>query len=205
MFLKKLNENLIERLSETNLETAFPFQKKSISRIKSGGDLICVSDVNTGKSTTLIIGIIHQLKTELNDVPRAIIAVENNKKAEILKEQFDTLGKYNKLRVHAIYEGANIENERDAVYIGADIVIGTAKRLNQLYFINGINLGDLKILAIDDAHSIAKQSELSAYDKLFKSVPKCQKIIFSEKITDRINFYKEEFMMFPEIIETNNL
>lgn len=201
MFLKKIDEHLLQAIEEYGFEKAYDLQKISISKIKSGADFICVADDNAGKSTTIVIGVIQQLKAELNDVPRAIIVVPEKEDAEKLKELFDKLGRHTDLRVHCVVPVRKLDDQRDMVYLGSDVLIGTSKALNDLYSHSGINVNDIKMLIIDDGEIVMRQHHISQIDRLTEIIKKCQLIIFANKITDRIDRYADLFMKDPEIME----
>ena len=61
--------------------------------------------------------------------------------------------------------------------MGCDIVIGTAKRLNEIYLANGLNSRDLLIYGIDNAEKIVKAEVVIQLDKLTDRMPKCQHIL----------------------------
>ncbi|MBN1113289.1 MAG: DEAD/DEAH box helicase [Bacteroidales bacterium] len=203
MFLKKLDEHLLQAINEAGLEKAYELQKKSISKIKSGADFVCVSDLGTGKSTAITIGVIQQLKAELNDVPRAVIVVPEKEDAERLKEQFDILGKHTDLRVNCVLPVAprKLNDQRDLIYYGTDVVIGTAKAINDLYSHSGINLNDLKMLIIDDAEIVMRQNVISQIDRLTETVLHVQIIQFANNLSERVYRYADLYQKDPEILE----
>lgn len=201
MFVKKLNTALSSALAETGITEPTEVQKEAIPRIKSGSDLVCVAPLLAGKTTCLVIGIIQRLTEALNDVPRALYIVDTKERALEVKEIFDTLGKHTNLRVVCSDVDRKIEDQRDKIYKGCDVVVGTAKRLNELYSFSGLNLNDLKVFVVDDAEIVMRQIITSQIDRLAGSIPKCQQIIMANTFTDRIERYIDMFMHSPAILE----
>jgi len=201
MFLKKLDEQLLIALEQEGFEKPTPIQKKSIGKMKSGRDGLFLAPEKSGKTTAIVITLIQQLKEAFEDVPRAMIVVEDRAKAEALKEQFDILGEHTDLRVSAVFQGENILKQRDRVYAGCDVLIGPAKFLNELYSNSGMNLNRLRMYIIDDAQTVFKHEITSQIDRLTTSTPESQRIVFTTEMNVRIQDYLEYYMIAPEIVK----
>jgi superfamily II DNA/RNA helicase len=201
MFTEKLDVQLLESLAENGLTESTGLQHICISKIKSGRDLICVAGDETGKSTTIIISVLNKLKASLNDNPRAVIVVANKDRAILMKSEFERLGAYTDLRVHTACDDGKIIDQKEEIYIGSDVVIGTAKRLNQIYSLYALNLTGLKIFAIDDADQVIKSINYLQIDRLAESIPKAQKIVFTTQMTDWISRFSAEFTNVEDVID----
>lgn len=201
MFHKKIDQHINKALIEIGIAKPIAVQKKAISSIKSGKDSIIVSPKETGKTTTLVVALVQILKAALNDVPRAMVIVETKEDADKMKILFDEIGKETNLRVHCVYPGPNLLKIRDKVYYGTDVVIGTVKRLNELYSNSGLNLNDLQIILIDNADTTIKIELHSQIDRLTDIMPNIQKIIFCNSINDKVKRYADKYMARPNIIK----
>jgi len=201
MFLKKLDEQLLIALEQEGFEKPTPIQKKTIGKMKSGRDGLFIAPEKSGKTSAIVITVIQQLKEAFEDVPRALIVVEDRAKAEAMKEQFDILAENTDLRVFAVYQGENILKQRDRVYAGCDVLIGPAKFLNDLYANSGMNLNRLRMYIIDDAQTVFKHEITSQIDRLTTSTPESQRIVFTTEMNVRIQDYVEYYMIAPEIVE----
>jgi len=201
MFLKKLDEQLTIALEQEGFEKPTPIQKKTIGKMKSGRDGLFIAPEKSGKTSAIVITVIQQLKEAFQDVPRALIVVEDRAKAEAMKEQFDILAEETDLRVFAVFQGENILKQRDRVYAGCDVLIGPAKFLNELYSSSGMNLNRLRMYIIDDGQTVFKHEITSQIDRLTTSTPECQRIVFTTEMNVRIKDYVEYYMIAPEIVE----
>jgi ATP-dependent RNA helicase RhlE len=201
MFLKKLDEQLTITLEQEGFVKPTPIQKKTIGKMKSGRDCLFIAPEQSGKTTAIVIAVIQQLKEALNDVPRALIVVEDRAKAEAMKAQFDLLTEDTSLRIFAVFQGEHILKQRDRVYAGCDVLIGPAKFLNELYSNSGMNLNGLKMYIIDDGYDVFKHEITSQIDRLTTSTPETQRVVFTTKMNVRINDYLEYYMIAPEIVE----
>jgi ATP-dependent RNA helicase RhlE len=201
MINEKLDKQLLESLKENGFTESTEVEQICIPRIKSGRDLLCIAGKGSGKSTTLIVSVLQRLKTELEDNPRAVIVVADKERALEMKNEFSRLGEYTDLRVHTACEDEKIDFQKDKIYMGTDVVIGTAKRLNQIYTLYALNLGVVKIFAIDDAELVIKNLNYLQLDRLARSLPKSQKVVFAHSLTEWVERFGNEFMNNEEIFE----
>lgn len=201
MFLKKLHDHLTSSLKKAGFEAPTPLQKICIPRIKSGVDVMCIGKEKSGKTSTIVISVIQKLNKAYADVPRALIVVADKERALAMKELFEQLGKNTNLRIFCAVGREDIHDLRDTIYAGSDVVIGTAKRLNELYSFSGLNLNDLKMFIVDDVELILKDEILSQLNKLSENIPKSQYLLFSTTMNQRIERYGENFMNMFNVIE----
>ncbi|MFA8434819.1 MAG: DEAD/DEAH box helicase [Marinifilaceae bacterium] len=201
MFVKKLDKHLSQALLEAGFEKPTKLQKKTIARIKSGADVLCVGPQTSGRTTAIVISVIQNLKKAVADVPRALIIVPDQEKGEAMLEQFNLLGENTDLRVFVANEKGKIDDLRDRIYFGSDVVIGSSKRLNELYSFSGLNLTDLKMLVIDDAEQVIRLGGVTQVDRLAETVTKAQRVVYTQKMTEGIERFAEEFMNIFEIVE----
>jgi len=201
MINEKLDIQLIESLKENGFTASTELEQVCIPKIKSGRDLLCMGAKGSGKTTTIVVSVLQRLKASLDDNPRAVIVVADKDRALAMKNEFDRLGEYTDLRVHTACEDEKINDQKDKIYMGSDVVIGTAKRLNQIYSLYALNLGVVKIFAIDDAELVIKSTNYPQIDRLSESLPKAQRLVFAQDLTEWIERYAQEFMNVQEIIE----
>jgi len=205
MINEKLDTQLLEVLKEKGFTESTKLEQICIPRIKSGHDLMCIAPKGSGKTATIVVSILHRLKASLNDVPRAVIVVPNKDIALEMKAEFERLGEYTDLRVNTACDNEKIDDQKDKVYMGSDVVIGTPKRLNLLYSLYALNLSAVKIFAIDDAESVIKSINYLQIDRLTESIPKAQKIVFAGELTEWLERFSNEFMNIQEVIEIEEI
>lgn len=201
MPFKKLNIPLQEALERLHIDSPTPFQKKSISKIKSGANFFGIAPNGAGKTTAMIISTLQNLNSgAYMDAPRALIYVKDKEAALELEEKFKEFIRYMDLRVYCAYNEQNIDHQKDDIYAGMDIVIGTPSRINKLFSITGIHLGELQLLIIDDVEDLAKRSINNDIYRISQSVTKCQYLVFAENWNDRLDKLQDTFMTNPQIV-----
>ncbi|MBL4668378.1 MAG: DEAD/DEAH box helicase [Flavobacteriales bacterium] len=195
MPFKKLKPLLKDILEHQNITAATPFQKKVIPKIKSGANVFAVAPEGSGKTTAIIITTLQKLKDyEEHDNPRVVIFVKDKAAALSLEEKFEPFIKHFNLTTYSVYEERAEQAQKDIIYEGVDIVIGTARRINKLYLMNGINLNDMNTLIIDDAQDLPRIDFAKDIVRISDSFPKCQFIVFSTDYDEKLKSLKNSFM-----------
>jgi ATP-dependent RNA helicase RhlE len=201
---KILDIQLVEVLNQNGFTDLFELEKICMPKIKSGHDLLCVAENGCGKTVTIVLGVLQRLKKSLNDTPRALIIVPDIARATEMKNEFTHLGGYTDLRVNLACENEKIDDQKDRIYMGSDVVIGTTKRLNQIYSLYALDLSGIKIFAIDDAEDVVKSMNLSQVIRLSQGPSKTQYLVFAGKMTEWIERFSNKVMNVQEVIELDN-
>jgi ATP-dependent RNA helicase RhlE len=204
MFKEKLNKNLALALQECGIEEPTELQAKLISKINSGTDVIAVAPENSGKSMLILMSTINKLKNAFEDAPRALVLLENKDKTIAMKKQFELLANNTDLRAECAFDEGKINEQNEAIYSGTDIVFGTPKRVLEIYFNKNLNLNKIKLFVIDDAEMMIKNSWQGQIDRLGLSLPKCQHLIFTTQLDEKIMKLIHKFIVAPQIVEVKN-
>jgi len=201
MAFKKLIQPLKDTLKIKGFEEPLTLQKQILSKIKGGASLFVVASDGSGKTTSIIISVIQKLKYALEDAPRALIFVKDKQAALNLELEFNAFKRGTDLRVYCAYEEHNIDVQRDDIYEGTDIVIATPKRLNKLFYLNGINLNKLQICIVEDADFLFRNNNLAEVTRTPESIGKCQYLVFASKYDARFNRWKDSFMYNAQVVK----
>jgi len=202
MAFKKIQDELGEALESKGINDPLPFQKAIFSKIKGGSSVFGIAPDGAGKTMAIIISTLQKLECAAFEVaPRALIFVKDKESALALQSEFERFTRRMDLRIYPVYEEHNIEAQRNDIFEGVDIVIATPKRLSKIFYLNGINLGKLKLFIVDDAEFLSKPSTFSDVIRIPESLDKCQYAIFSTKFDHRMERMQELFMANAQIVE----
>ena len=197
----KLNKQLTTAMQDMGFTVPKEVQAKTLSRIIGGQDLVVIGPEGCGKSTALVLGILAKLKYAFEIAPRVMIMVPNKENGLALEELFKLLGKNTDIRVLGVYAGSGMEAQREMLEDGVDVVIGTPDRIEALYIKSAINLTQLKSFVLEDADLIVKQGLQTVVKNIAESLPKCQHLVFTEVVHDRLNKLTSFFLIYPTTIE----
>jgi len=200
MSFKKIIEPLKDNLQQNGIIEPNPLQTKILSKIKGGNNLFVIAPKNSGKTTSIVISVINKLKEAFEDAPRALIFVKDKEEALNLAEVFNTYKRGTDLRVYCAYEEHNLELQREELYLGTDIVIATPKRLNRIFYLNGINLNKLQMCIVEDAEFLFRNNHFAEVTRTPESIGRCQYLVFSDKFDARFERWEDSFMHLSETI-----
>ncbi len=202
MKLKKFTPELAQGISEAGYDTeARAVQEECIPKIKSGADLTIIAPDGSGKSTTLVIALMQQLKRAVDDVPRAIVMVADNEKALALEAVFQLLGRYTDLRIFAATDQGAVQDQKDLIYVGLDILIGTPRRIHELVSISGISTMGLKHLIADDAELVFQNRHHTVLHRIAGSVQKFQYIVFASSYKKKYETPATQLFKKPTLVK----
>lgn len=202
MSFKKLIEPLRDILEHKGFDEPLAFQKKILSKIKGGASMFAVAPKGAGKTTSIVLSVIQKLKGKaFEDAPRVLIFVKDKQAALDLELEFSAFKRGTDLRVYCAYEEKSIDDQKDEIYFGTDIVIATPKRLNKIFFLNGINLNKLQMCIVEDAQFLLGNNSFSEVTRTPESIGKCQYLIFSEKFDKRFERWQDTFMYNSQLVK----
>ena len=197
MKLKKINEILQQNLVADGLTKANTLQKETFSTIKSGADCVIVAAEGTGRSTTIVLNVIQQLARETEESPRALIFVESKEKVLEMEALFDKYAKGTNLEIYGIHDKGDTDYDKNYISTGVDVLIGTPNKLNDMLSTAGYNVNRLKMFIIDDANSLLKLRHETKMMRISNSIAKTQRILFTEKLTERVEILIDKLMLEP--------
>jgi ATP-dependent RNA helicase RhlE len=201
----KFNKQLINGLHKSGINDLYEIQERTIKRIFGGQDLIITGPEGVGKTTTLVMAVVHKLKYPQDEAPRALIMVPDKLSITLLLEKFESIGAYSKLRCMGLYAGTGIDAEKDDLADGVDVVIGTPDRIQAIYYKSGLNINKLQMFVLDDADLLVKQGFQTQILQMVETFSKCQHIAFSEVYHSRLENMLEQFMKKTNLVEIEHL
>jgi ATP-dependent RNA helicase RhlE len=199
----KLNKQLNTAMADLGFTEPREVQEKTLSRIIGGQDLVIIGPEGCGKTTGMILGVLAKLKFAFEIAPRVLIMVPNRTNGEALEDQFRLLGKNLDIRVLGVYPGMGMEGQREILEEGIDVVIGTPDRVEAMYIKSAINLTQIKSFILDDADLIVKQGLQTVVKNISESLPKCQHIVFTEIMHEKLQKLADFFLLYPTTIEVD--
>lgn len=201
MQLKKINTSLQQALVAQGLTEANELQQETFSTIKSGVDAVIQSPERSGKSTTIALNVIQRLDKPFQLSPRALIICLDKAKVLEMVEIFDSLNKFNQLRVYYVHDKTNLDEDKNQISLGIDVLIGTPNQLTAMFGSAGFDVNQLKLFILDDADLIFKNRYEPKILRLSESIEKVQRLFFCSQITERTEMIAENIMIEPLFLE----
>ncbi|MDB5008212.1 MAG: helicase [Mucilaginibacter sp.] len=201
----KLNKQLIRTITEAGYIGPKEIQQKTLSRIFGGQDVIAVGPEGCGKTTAYVISVINRLKYNADGVPRVLILVPSKEHVLDVIGRFEALNKNKDALIVGLFAAPGIDTQMNALADGADIVVATPDRARAIYLKLGLNLNKIELLIVDDAELIVKQGLQLPVAELANSITKCQHLVFTEVIHDKLNKMISPFMESSVVVEVEEI
>src|SRR5262249_49437695 len=124
----KLSAELSRAIAERGYTHPTPVQAKAFGPVMAGKDIIVRSKTGTGKTAAFGIPLIEKIPMGERGV-RALVLCPTRELALQVASEIEALSKYRDIGVVAIYGGASMKTQEDALRNGASIVVGTPGRV----------------------------------------------------------------------------
>ena len=197
MNLKKINPDLQKALAENDLVEPNDLQRDTFSTIKSGADCVLISPHGSGKTTAIVLNVIQKLQKPEGESTRALVLVESKEAMLEMEAMFESYAKYTELRIYATSDKSDIDNDKNLISLGIDVLIGTPNKINALFSGAGFNMNTIKMFVVDDADVLFRNRHDAVVQRLSDSVAKTQRIFTASEVTEKLEIMADKIMVEP--------
>lgn len=198
-----LSENILTAIEELGYKEPTPIQTGTIPHILAGKDVLGVAQTGTGKTASFILPLLEKLsKTRARArMPRCLILEPTRELALQVAENIKKYGKHLNLN-HALLIGGNSMNEqKDTLQRGVDILIVTPGRLIDHFERGGLLLNQTDLLVIDEADRMLDMGFIPDIEKITSLLSHTrQTLFFSATMAPAIKQLADKFLQTPEEI-----
>lgn len=189
MTFKELNlcGAIIHALDEKGYQTPTAIQLQTIPHILSGKDIVASAATGTGKTASFCIPILQALSVRNGSGVRALILTPTRELAIQVSDNLKFYGKNLPLKSTVIYGGVSQFNQVKDIRNGADILVATPGRLQDLIDQGILSLKNLEMLVLDEADRMLDMGFIHNIKKLIRIMPSSrQNIFFSATMSDEV-------------------
>lgn len=174
-------------------------QEKCIPLIQQGRDVIGLSHTGSGKTAAFGFPALEQI-TPGKGLQLLVMVPTRELCGQVAKE-FRKFTKYRKTSIVEVYGGVAINPQIDNLQ-RADVVVGTPGRLLDHLSRRTLNLGNVRILVLDEADKMFEMGFSDDVKKIISQVPKnSQKLLFSATMPQDIMDVVRHYMKNPEKVK----
>ena len=171
-----LSEPIRQALAERGYTNPTPVQARAFRPAMEGKDLIVRSKTGTGKTAAFGLPLLEKIPADERRV-RALILCPTRELALQVADELKLLAKHKGLKVAAIYGGASMKQQEDALEEGTPIIVGTPGRV-----FDHINRGNLKLDAcdhavLDEADEMLNQGFYEEVTRILDRLPKTRQVL----------------------------
>ncbi|MGW2729947.1 DEAD/DEAH box helicase, partial [Streptomyces sp. NPDC001494] len=193
---------LLKTLTAQGVTTPFPIQAATLPNSLAGRDLL--GRGRTGSGKTLAFGLALLARTTgLRAQPKAPLALVLVPTRELAQQVTDALTPYAtavNLRLATVVGGLSITKQAGTLRRGAEVVVATPGRLNDLVERGDCVLDDVRITVLDEADQMTDMGFLPQITKLIQRVrPDGQRMLFSATLDRNIDRLVQRFLTDPVV------
>ena len=185
----KLRPELLATLTDSGYEEPTPIQAAAIPVLIDGHDLLGQAATGTGKTAAFALPILQNLNTKSpSKNPTALVLVPTRELALQVSQAFGTYGKKLGVRLVAVYGGAPVRHQIDALRRGVDVVIATPGRALDLANRKVLKLDDVVTVVLDEADEMLEMGFIEDIETILAlTPPDRQTVLFSATMPKRID------------------
>ncbi|MGX7131197.1 MULTISPECIES: degradosome RNA helicase CshA [Enterococcus] len=196
-----LSPELLKSVERAGFEEATPIQETTIPLALDGRDVIGQAQTGTGKTAAFGLPMLEKIDTTNRDLQGLVIAPTRELAIQTQEELF-RLGKDKKIRVQAVYGGADIGRQIRGLKDHPHIVVGTPGRMLDHINRHTLKLATVETLVLDEADEMLNMGFLEDIEKIIAQVPeKRQTLLFSATMPPAIKSIGVKFMNNPEHVK----
>lgn len=197
-----LNKTLRRAIDDLGLTNPTPIQQKVFSPIMAGENVVGIAQTGTGKTFAYLLPVIRLWKFSKSPLPQILIIVPTRELVKQVTDEIEKLAVYMNLVAVGVYGGTNMRNQKEEIFLGADIVVGTPGRLVDL-MMDGVlktkKINKLIIDEVDEMLHLGFRTQLINILDFLKE--KRQNLMFSATITPEVEEVIDLFTTFYKKVE----
>ncbi len=191
MSFKKLLPEVAQALGAAGIVGVSEFGARVFSAIKSGSHLLAIAPKKSGKTTVAVVATFSKVNKELDGSPRVIYICSSVESAGKMHELMTSIANPLDVTVDLAHDKGDMVKQRNDIFNGTEIIVGTMKRVFDLYVQNGINIKLLDYCIIDDFEEVLAQGKAMEIKRFIDGFGKTQLICLANERTARIEHFAE--------------
>ncbi|EOK09086.1 DEAD-box ATP dependent DNA helicase [Enterococcus faecalis ATCC 10100] len=196
-----LAPELLSAVERAGFEEATPIQSETIPLALAGKDVIGQAQTGTGKTAAFGLPMLNKIDAD-NRVIQGLVIAPTRELAIQTQEELFRLGRDKKIRVQAVYGGADIGRQIRGLKDRPHIVVGTPGRLLDHINRRTLKLETVETLVLDEADEMLNMGFLEDIEKIISQVPEQrQTLLFSATMPPAIKNIGVKFMKQPEHVK----
>lgn len=194
-----LNESILNAITDMGFETPSEIQQKAIPALLSEDiDMVALAQTGTGKTAAFGFPLLQKIDTENRETQGLILSPTRELCLQIASE-LKLYSKYlPKVNVVAIYGGASIEEQARNVKKGAQIIVATPGRMQDMIRRNLVNISNIDICVLDEADEMLNMGFYEDITAILSHTPDTKNTwLFSATMPNEVAKIARQFMYKP--------
>jgi ATP-dependent RNA helicase DeaD len=184
------------------IETPTDIQARSIPPLLEGNDVIGQAYTGSGKTLAFALPLIEKIDAK-NKWLQALVLVPTRELAQQVGEVIDKLAASAGIRTTLIFGGRAFGPQQDAIYRGAQVVVGTPGRVLDHLNRGTMRLDGITYLILDEADEMLDRGFAPDVERILSQTPQeRQTALFSATTPEWVHKVSTKYLRNPVVIET---
>ena len=197
-----LAEPISRALKEENYHTPTPIQAQTIPLAITGRDIVGIAQTGTGKTASFALPILHRiLENRIRPQPktcRVLVLSPTRELSGQILDSFNAYGRHIRLSSTLAIGGVPMGRQVRSLMQGVEVLVATPGRLLDLVQSNGLKLGQVEFLVLDEADRMLDMGFINDIRKIVAKLPiKRQTLFFSATMPKDIAELAEAMLRDP--------
>jgi len=191
-----LNNNLLEAINKLGFEEPTPIQAKTIPHLLSSDkDMIGLAQTGTGKTAAFGLPALHLTNIEDKRTQTLVLCPTRELCMQITKDLKTYAENIRGIGIVAVYGGASIDTQINALKREAQIVVGTPGRIKDLINRRRLMLGNVERVVLDEADEMLSMGFQEDLDEILsKTSDTKQTLLFSATMSKEVSKITKKYM-----------
>jgi len=200
-----VEQAIVDELTDQGITTPFPIQSMALPDAFAGHDITGKAKTGSGKTLAFGIPMLSHVGASKPKRPQGLILVPTRELANQVTKTLAPLLDIKNLTAVAVYGGAPMGAQIDALSDGASIAIATPGRLIDLLERKALLPTDISIVAIDEADQMADMGFMPQVRKIMAQLPEDrQTFLFSATLDHQVAELIDRYMKDPIVHEVES-
>ncbi|MCB1247096.1 MAG: DEAD/DEAH box helicase [Acidimicrobiia bacterium] len=193
-----IDSAIVDALAVDGITNAFPIQAMTLPDALAGKDITGKAQTGSGKTLAFGIPMLTHVGPAKPKRPQGLILVPTRELASQVTSTLEPLLEVKNLTAVAVYGGAPMGPQIDALEQGASIAIATPGRLIDLLERKALVPDDISIVAIDEADQMADMGFMPQVRRIMAQLPEeRQTFLFSATLDHQVTELIDRYMIDP--------
>lgn len=189
---------LTATLAARGITEPFPIQQAAIPDALAGRDLAGKAPTGSGKTLAFGLPLLARVGTARSGRPRSLVLAPTRELAEQISQELAPLARAAGRTVCAVYGGVGYRPQISALRRGADVLVATPGRLEDLIDQGAVRLSDAGIVVVDEADRMADMGFLPAVRRILDATPRDrQTMLFSATLDGAVAVLSRDYQVTP--------
>jgi len=178
----------VEALAARGFDTAFAIQDLSIEDALAGHDICGKAQTGSGKTLAFGIPTVQRLADGDRGKVRALMLVPTRELANQVFDELEPLCKAMDLRALAVYGGADIDKQINALDKGIEVIMATPGRMIDLLDRGALSIDGVEVVVLDEADRMADMGFMPQVEWILRRIEgDHQTLLFSATLDGAID------------------